>query len=76
MELNKPPSIKNVLVITDHFMCYTLAMVIKDQTAKTVARILYEWFIMVFGTPIKLLSDHRANFTSMLVEELCTTFGI
>ena len=76
MELNKPPSIKNVLVITDHFMCYALAVMRKDQTAKTVAKVLYERFIAVFGMPAKLLSDWGANFTSTLVEELCTAFKI
>ena len=61
MELNKPPSIKNILVITDHFMCYTLAVVTKDQMAKTVAKVLYERFIMVFGMPAKLLSNRRGR---------------
>ena len=46
MELNQPPSVKNVLVITDHFMRYSIAFVTKDQKAKTVARILYERFIV------------------------------
>ena len=76
MELNKPPSIKNVLVIPDHFMHYALAFITKDQMAKTVGRVLYERFIMVFGMPAKLLSDLGANFTSALVEELCAMFGI
>ena len=49
MELNKPPSVKNMLVITDHFMHYALAVVTKDQMAKTVAKVLYERFIAVFG---------------------------
>ena len=44
MELNKPPSIKNIVVITDHFTCYALAAVTRDQTAKTVARVLYANF--------------------------------
>ena len=35
MELNKPPMIKNVLMMMDHFMRYALAVVTKDQTAKT-----------------------------------------
>ena len=52
------------------------SVVTKDQMAKTVAKVLYERFISVFGVPVRLLSDHRANFTSALVEELCTTFGI
>ena len=76
MELNKPPCVKNVLVITNHFTRYALAMITKDQTAKTIMRILYKRFIAVFGVPAKILSDCGANFTSILVEELCAMFGI
>ena len=57
MELNQPPSVKNVLVLMDHFTRYVMAFVTKDQKAKTVAQILYERFISVFGAPAKLLSD-------------------
>ena len=39
MELNKPSSMKNVLVIMDHFTRYTLAIVTKDQTANMVAKV-------------------------------------
>ena len=73
MKLNKPPSVKNVLVITDHFTCYALVIVTKDQMAKTVARVLYERFIVVFGMPAKLLSNWGgggANFTSLLVKRV------
>ena len=76
MELNKLPSVKNVLVITDHLTWYALAVVMKDQTAKTMVKILYEWFITLFSAPTKLLSDHDANFTSALVVELCAAIGI
>ena len=76
MELNKPLSVKNVLMITDHFMHYAMAVVTKDQMAKTVAKVLYDRFIVVFGMPAKLLNDRAVNFTSALVEELCAMFGI
>ena len=76
MELNKPLVVRNILVITDHFTRYALAVVTKDQTAKTVVKVFYECFIAVFGVPMKLLSDRGANFMSTLVEELCATFGI
>ena len=76
MELNQPPSVKNVLVLTDHFTMYVMAFITKDQKAKTVVQILYEQFISVFGVPAKLLSGQGVNFTSALVEELCSTFGI
>ena len=65
MELNKPPVVRNILVITDHFMRYALAVVRKDQTTKTVTKVFYEHFIAVFGVPVKLLSDRGANFTSV-----------
>ena len=68
--------VKNVLVMTDHFTRYALAVVTKDQMAKTVVKVFYEHFIAVFGAPAKLLSDRGANFTSALVEELCSAFGI
>ena len=57
-------------------MRYALAVVMKDQTAKMVAKVFYEHFIAVFGAPAKLLSDWGANFTSTLAEELCSAFGI
>ena len=76
MELNKPSVVKNVLVMTDHFTRYALAVVAKDQMTKTVAKVFYECFIVVFGAPAKLLSDRGANFMSTLVEELCSAFVI
>ena len=76
VELNKPLVVKNILVITDHFMRYTLTVVMKDQTAKMVVKVFYKCFIAVFGAPMKLLSNRGANFTSSLVEELCAAFGI
>ena len=75
MELNKTLSMKNVLVMMDHFMHYALAIITKDQMVKTMAKVLYERFMVVFGMPAKLLSDRGANFTSVLVEELCIAFG-
>ena len=63
-------------MITDHFMRYALAAVMKDQTTKTVVKVFYKYFIAILAVPVKLLSDRCANFTSALVEELCATFGI
>ena len=64
MELNKPPVVRNVLMITDYFMRYALVVVTKDQTTKTVMKVFYECFIAVFGAPTKLLSDRGTNFMS------------
>ena len=76
MGLNKPPVVKNVPVMMDHFVRYALMVVMKDQTAKTVMKVFYKHFIAVFGAPTKLLSNRGANFTSALVEELYAAFSI
>ena len=44
MELNQLLSVKNTLVLTDHFTRFAMAFITKDQKAKTVACILYESF--------------------------------
>ena len=76
MELNKSPMVKNILMTMDHFMRYAPLVVTKDQTTKTVVKVFYEHFEVVFGVPAKLLSNRGVNFTSTLVEELCAAFGI
>ena len=68
--------VKNILVMTDHFMRYALVVVTKDQMAKMVVKVFYEHFIAVFGVPAKLLSNRGVNFMSILVEQLCSAFGI
>lgn len=68
--------IKNVLVITDHFTKFAVAVTTKNQTAKTTAEALLNNFIFPYGIPTKLLSDQGPNFESQVVKELCTLLGI
>ena len=74
--LNESPKVKNVLVIVDHFTRYTRAYVTKDQKVSTAAKILYEGFISIFRAPERILTDKGKAFTSELVEQLCSQFGI
>ena len=50
-DLRKKPKTKNVLVVVDHFTRFVQAYVTKDQTARTVAKILYDRYFSVFGFP-------------------------
>ena len=43
--------IGNVLVITDHYTKYTMAIPTRNQTAKPTAEVLYTNFIVNFGIP-------------------------
>ena len=62
---------ENVLVIVDHFMRYMRAYVIKDQKVEITARYLYDGYISIFRCPERIVSDHRCNFTSDLMTQLC-----
>ena len=67
---------ENVLVITDVFTKYTVAVATCNQRADTVARILVnEWFL-VFGVPLRIHSDLGRNFESALIRKLCTMYVI
>jgi transposase InsO family protein len=69
-------NIENVLVITDVFTKFTQAVPTRDQTAKTVARVLVQdWFVR-YGVPKRLHSDQGRNFESKIIQQLCATYGI
>lgn len=68
--------IENVLVMTDVFSKYTLAVPTRDQRAETVAQTLVtEWFYR-FGVPGRLHSDQGRNFESLLIRQLCELYGV
>uniref|UniRef100_A0AAQ4S8F2 Gypsy retrotransposon integrase-like protein 1 n=1 Tax=Gasterosteus aculeatus aculeatus TaxID=481459 RepID=A0AAQ4S8F2_GASAC len=68
--------LENVLVMTDVFSKYTLAVPTRDQRAPTVAQALVvEWFSK-FGVPACIHSDQGRNFESALIHQLCCLYGI
>ena len=57
-------------------MRYTRAYVTKDQKASMAARTLYVGFILIFGAPKRILTDQGKDFTSKVVEQIYSQFGI
>ena len=49
--IKEKPVMKNVLVVEDHFTCYTQAYVTNNHTTRTMACVLYNEFFSVFGFP-------------------------
>lgn len=67
---------KDILVITDHFTKFAVAIPTKEQKATTVAKTLWEQFLVHYGFPEWLLSDQDRDFESQLIKELCALAGI
>ena len=74
--VTKKPVVKNVLVVEDHFTHFTQAYVTNNHTACTMARILYNEFFLVFGSPRQLMSDQASEFTGQVISELCDLLGV
>ncbi|XP_056118703.1 uncharacterized protein LOC130096084 [Rhinichthys klamathensis goyatoka] len=67
---------ENVMVMTDVFSKFTVAVPTKDQQAETVARVLVnEWFFR-FGVPGRIHSDQGRNFESQLIQQLCSLYQV
>ena len=67
---------EHVLVITDHFSRYAQAFPTKNQTAKSVARVLFDNFIVHYGFPARSHIDQGQCFESKLLKELCQIAGV
>ena len=67
---------ENVLVITDVFTKYTVAVATRNQKADTVARVLVQKWFLSYGIPLRLHSDLGRNFESAVIHSLCQLYGI
>ena len=68
--------VANVLVITDHFSKYAVAIPTTNQTARTTACVLFDAFIVHYGFPTRIHSDQGRNFESRIIKELCAMAGM
>ena len=67
---------EDVLVCTDVFTKWTIAAPTRDQTARTVARVLLREWIPHYGVPLRLHSDQGRSFDAEIVRCLCEHYGI
>ena len=73
---DKKPVVKNVLVVVDHFTWYVQAFVMKNHTARTTARVLYNNYFSVFGFPQRMMSDQGTEFCGKVITAMCSLLGI
>ncbi len=68
--------VENVLVISDIFSKYVITIPTRDQTARTVARVLVRDVFQRIGIPKRIHSDKGRSFENNIIQELCSIYGI
>lgn len=66
----------DVLVATDHFTKMAHAFPCRNQTAKQIAKKLWDCVFCVYGFPERIHSDQSPSFESELVSELLQLSGV
>ena len=65
-----------ILTIEDAFTRFVTAVPIRDKRSITVARVLLDRWISIFGCPYYIKSDQGTEFTSQVFKDLMTLLGI
>lgn len=61
---------KDILVLTDHFTKFAVAIPTPNQKSKMVAKCLWTDFMVYYGIPERLHSDQGSDFESKLMKKL------
>lgn len=67
---------QHILVITDLFTRYAVAVPTKNLSAKTTALAFYNHFVVHYGFPGRIHSDGGGSFENKIIHELCKITGM
>ena len=65
-----------ILTIIDCFSRIAIAIALPDQTSETIIAAVIFHYIMVYGTPRRILTDQGRAFESDLFHQFCILFRI
>ena len=67
---------ENVLIMTDAFSEFSVAVVTPNQRALTVAKVLVDKWFHVYGVPSCIHSDQEKSFDNDIIWSLCKMYGV
>lgn len=67
---------QHIVVITDHFTRYAMAIPTRNQLARTTAKAFFNHFIVHYSIPARIHPDQGANFESKIIKEVCSITGM
>ena len=67
---------ENVLVMTDAFSKFSVAVTTPNQRALTVAKTLVDKWFHVYGIPTRIHSDQGKSFDNEIIRSLCKLYGV
>ena len=67
---------ENVLIITDAFTKFSLAVCTTNQTTKTITKILIEKWFHVYGVPSRIHSNQGQCFDANIIKAICKMYGV
>jgi transposase InsO family protein len=67
---------KYIITATDYTTKWVEARALKDNTATSTARFIFEEIITKFGCPIELVSDQGSHFLNVTIQILTKTFMV
>ena len=67
---------ENVLVMTDAFSKFSVAVVTPNQKALTVAKALVEKWFHMYRIPSRIHSDQGKSFDNEVIQSLCKLYGV
>ena len=67
---------ENILVMTDAFTKFSVAVTTSNQQALTVAKALVERWFHVYGIPSHIHSDQGKSFDNKIIDALCKMYGV
>ena len=62
---------QHILVITDHYTKYNVAISTMNQTTRNTADALFYNFIVLYGFPKQIHSEQGAHVQGSVIKDLC-----